>query len=597
MRIASVFMIALLSCALNADGQDRRAEPRRLWSLQNDDQVYDVSPDGRLAGYIDWSTGELWVRDLETGKSRNLTNKGSYQQSGDEAGSALFSPDGGQIAYEYWDDKTRQEEVRVISVDGTGVRTLFRFPDGSVTPAQWTPDGKHILTLAVTGRSGRREMMLVSTTGGPHRTVQSNLNRTAGDHRIAPDGRFVAYAAAQDSDAVRSIHIVNLQNRHASVLLRNQSSNTPIGWTRDGRLVFLSERGATRSVWAIRVVDGRAQGEPQLIRDRLGNITGTRIGSDGRLFYVVPSGDLDLFTDAFDAATGRLQSQPVSVTRHPGAEYRFPVWSPDGRYVAYLEHDPKVRFRTITVRSIEGDEIRELQPRVHFGYFMWLPNGQSMMLYGADDTGRRMIHWFDLETGITKSEVVTEPIFPAFSRDSRFMFYARPASSADRTMPARLVERDLGNGREREVYVATRGDRIDHVFALVDGGRALVTAAPASHPQLARLWLISIETGASRMIGAGLPADSLTGWRPIGLTPDRSGVLVAVHNSRTSVWGELWMVPLDDGPAQRLASLPGLITKGQQSLFSWLSPDGRRILYRAGRLSWDLWVLDDSRLR
>ena len=39
--------------------------PQRLWSLSSHYQLYDISPDGKLAVYIDWSTdGNLVVRDL-----------------------------------------------------------------------------------------------------------------------------------------------------------------------------------------------------------------------------------------------------------------------------------------------------------------------------------------------------------------------------------------------------------------------------------------------------------------------------------------------------------------------------------------------------
>jgi hypothetical protein len=109
--------------------------------------------------------------------------------------------------------------------------------------------------------------------------------------------------------------------------------------------------------------------------------------------------------------------------------------------------------------------------------------------------------------------------------------------------------------------------------------------------------VVSIETGAMRTIGDGLPADSVTGWKPIGLTADRSAVLVLINNVRQSVWGGLWKVPLGEGPAVQLTSLPSMIRKIGQPMGSWLSPDARRILYRSGELSWGLWVLSDPRLR
>src|SRR5688500_17679973 len=66
LRLAS----AVPSVRAATDAQQRTQ--RRIWVLGEMDDVYDVSPDGRLAGYIDWRTGDLCIRDLANGTSRNL---------------------------------------------------------------------------------------------------------------------------------------------------------------------------------------------------------------------------------------------------------------------------------------------------------------------------------------------------------------------------------------------------------------------------------------------------------------------------------------------------------------------------------------------
>lgn len=55
-----------------------------------------VSPDGRLLAYTNWDTGDLAVRDLRSGQSRMVTNKGGKWTNDDHAFKARWSPHGKQ---------------------------------------------------------------------------------------------------------------------------------------------------------------------------------------------------------------------------------------------------------------------------------------------------------------------------------------------------------------------------------------------------------------------------------------------------------------------------------------------------------------------
>ena len=190
---ASVAACALIVAAPTAFRASSPA-PERLWSPTGSQEVYGLSPDGKLVGYINWDTGNLMIHDLATGTDRDLTKKGSYKDSGDEANSALFSPDGRTVAYEWWDGKARVDEVRVVGVDGTGIKTLYRGAPGvSLWPSSWTPDGKSILTLVET--SAHRDITVIPATGGEPKVVKSfgpnNRNMATA---ISPDGKYVAVA-------------------------------------------------------------------------------------------------------------------------------------------------------------------------------------------------------------------------------------------------------------------------------------------------------------------------------------------------------------------------------------------------------------------
>ncbi len=78
-----------------------------LWAdARGVDARGDVSPDGSLVTYTDWSDlGNLTIRNLATGESRRLTrtadNGSGGANGGNYAGSSRISPDGEQVLYDW----------------------------------------------------------------------------------------------------------------------------------------------------------------------------------------------------------------------------------------------------------------------------------------------------------------------------------------------------------------------------------------------------------------------------------------------------------------------------------------------------------------
>jgi Tol biopolymer transport system component len=83
------------------------------------------SPDGRHLSFVDWSTGDLAVRDLTTGESRHVTNKGSWSESSEQAGYSVFSADGKQLAYSWFNEEKKIFELRSIDLNGTQPHVLL----------------------------------------------------------------------------------------------------------------------------------------------------------------------------------------------------------------------------------------------------------------------------------------------------------------------------------------------------------------------------------------------------------------------------------------------------------------------------------------
>jgi hypothetical protein len=146
---------------------------RRIWSDPTTDTSGEISPDGRYLSFVDWETGDLAVRDQATGKSRRLTDEGSLQDPSRFALYSRWSPDGRQIAYDWYSPSGpfSSNEVRVLALKGGRPRVLYKGEEKtSVLTADWSPDGREILVIIhSTGPSGssRTPISAIRRTGLP----------------------------------------------------------------------------------------------------------------------------------------------------------------------------------------------------------------------------------------------------------------------------------------------------------------------------------------------------------------------------------------------------------------------------------------------
>jgi Tol biopolymer transport system component len=591
----------------------------RVWIPRQYDEVYDVSPDGRYLALIDWSTGNLVLQDLDSDARHDLTKKGSYTDTDDEAENAAYSTDGRRIAYEWWDSKGKNDELRVMNSDGSGIRTVYRSPGVTLWPTDWTPDDKHILAILGTARcnplpcviDSTRRLALVPSDSGEPRILKTFYERNT-HALVSPDGRYVVYTSGERKDDMRrDIRLIPLDGTRESVVVQHSADDYPVGWSADGsRLIIASDRGGSPGLWSIRIANARVVGTPQLVRGDLWRMRPIGLDREGKLYYHVTSGDRDVYVAPIDAETGRLQSPPVSLTRNPGEAYSMPVWSPDGKHIAYFVREASgVRHVFVEIRSVGGDEVRRFLPRVFSpASITWIPGSQALAVVGNDRNDRNskpLLARLDLQTGQTEILLAGAYALPAFSRDGKTMYYAPRPNFTDSS--SRLLARDLATGRERLIYTHKGGGRINANSVSPDG-RWVILVWNAMRGRETGSWAhgnfaVSTTTGEVRNLGATIPFDSArTSQRQGGFTPDGKSAILFVRRTDSTEIFSFWKVPLDGSPAVRLKSAPDEMRvaggrTGPALGGAWFSPDGRRITFVHGTQRTEIWQLDEPSLR
>ena len=579
-------------------------QPQRVWALSPMYQMTDVSPDGKLAVYVDWTTdGNLMVRDLATGATRDLTKKTLKKDEAEPA--AQFSPDSKRIYYDWTNSTDNTDQIRMVGIDGSDMKTLYRaqMPGTGLWPAMWTADGASILMwisrFDSTHKKKSSGSALLPAAGGTPRPIPGGGSADA----ISLDGRFFAGTVrGNDHDIV----ITSATDGKEVSRVTNPSNVRAIRFTADG-FVFTSERGGSPGLWKQTLSSGRPQGDAHLVRGDLWRLhagdPGIWFDAVGRLYYEVNAGDRDVYLVNFDPETGRTRSQPLPLSKAPGEDYFGPQFSPDGKYVAMTKreqgHDGPPK---IVIRSLMGDEVREFPiagtNRQAYGV-LWIPGSQALAVSVFDSTFHSHVVRLDLASGEKRVLASNGPSSIAFSPDGRTLYYA--PSGVGNTVAGQIMARDLASGGEHPAYSAPRGE-VAHASAVSRDGKIMIVALARSlHEHPYRILAVTIATGAVHNLSAAVPAaDSGNGGqRALGFTADQSAeLLLAPKLGDAAHTLTLWRVPLNGGTAAELGPAPkALEFNERQPSGPWLSPDATRLVYVGGDLKTELWKIDDPAIR
>ncbi len=330
--------------------------------------------------------GDLWTASVNGGTAVRLTAHSGVETY------AKFSPDGRWIAFtgQYDGD----EQVYVIPSGGGEPKQLTFYPSrGPLAPrwgydnqvGGWTKDGR------IYFRSQRDSWTLpiarlytVSPSGGPAEPLPMP---EAGSGAFSPDGTKMAYSPRfrdfrpekrYSGGQANKLYIYDLRTNDAQPISDSPYANRDAIWIgntvyynsdRDGKFnLYAFDTGSRRTTqvtrnrdWDIRWPSSDDQN--RIIYEREGDLEIMDVGSkkttrlainvpdDGinkrkrqisvanrvSWFNLSPKGERAVFSARGDIFTAPIEKGGSrNLTRTPGAHDRFPVWSPDGRWIAYI---------------------------------------------------------------------------------------------------------------------------------------------------------------------------------------------------------------------------------------------------------------------
>ncbi|MEE8325432.1 MAG: tetratricopeptide repeat protein [candidate division NC10 bacterium] len=571
---------ARLSNLSSADDKAASAmSTRQVWTPTLD--AYAPSPDGRYISCINWTKGNLAVHDLKTGENRDLTDEGTWGKQSQYSGVSIWSPDSRQVAYSWF--KGADNELRIVDLDGSKPRVLC----GSVPkrghaplPRGWSRDGKYILALLgkkdeSLERGHEDHIVLVSVADGSLRVLKSLGERRTQYMSLSPDGRYVVFEITTEDSEKRDIYLLATDGSGEAPLVEHPADDWAPFWAPDGkRIVFVSDRMGSAGLWLLDVDDGKPKGAPTLVKEMGSNSWPKGFTPDGSFYYDVSKPAFDIYVATLDFEAGKILAPPTKISlRFEGSNYA-PVWSPDGKYLAYASQ--RSSGKVLVIQSVESGQERDLSPktvrvlqRKGEATPRWSPDGGSILVTAFDRKNSRGLYLVDAETGnlttIVQDESKKEggkygsPVWPVFSNDGKQIYYMRAGS---------IVALSLETRRERELYrpntyilrlaLSPDGRRLAFLEAAQALRPTVVKTMPASGGQASELY--TLKKGKRFSWGVGLS------W-----TPDGAHVVVGAPDAPDQP-DELLIIPAEGGEPRKLEL-------GFKVSHLSLHPDGRRIAF------------------
>ncbi|MBN2893527.1 MAG: PD40 domain-containing protein [Bacteroidales bacterium] len=350
--------------------------------------------------------GDLYIVDINGGVARRLTSHPGYEMF------AKFSPDGKYIAFTgQYDGNT---EVYVIPATGgvpkrvTYTATLDRDDVGDrMGPNNivmtWTPDSKNIIfrSRCKSYNSFRGQLYSVPLEGGMPTEVPIE---DGGFCSYSPDGKYLAFNKIfrefrtwkyYEGGMADDVWIYDFASKKAIKLFENPAQDIFPMWN-ESKIFFASDRDRTMNIFSFDLetdnitkvtnfkdydVKFPSIGGDNIVFENAGYIYNYNI-KDGSLnkisifinndfastrnkmvdasknigsIDVSPKGDYILLAGRGDVfIVPAIEGVTKNITRTPGVHERNAVWSPDGKYIAYLS-DKTGEFE-VFIQKADGSE-------------------------------------------------------------------------------------------------------------------------------------------------------------------------------------------------------------------------------------------------
>ncbi len=550
------------------------AELRRLTDFVGMEEFPALSPDGKWVAFTADVSGrrQIWVRLLAGGTPLQVTQDDADHQyprwSPDSSSLIYFSPSqepdgegkiwqisalggtarplvsslsGGDLSHDgkhiaYFHSNQGDIELAVADPDGSNSRKLIVLPNEyNYSDVRWSPDDRQLGFQR--GRTFDYDVFYVPAEGGSLHAITQDGNPLEGFAWL-PDGSGVVYSSSR-GDTVLYLRTMNLWSvksggKNLRQLTFGETSYISPDLDRHGNIVA-TRRQIQFNIWRY-PVDGSPEENVRRgvqITHQTGTVQTPSAGpGDRELVYLSDSGGHgNLWILNLETA----QNRQVTFEHDPQLAIGVPVWSPDGKHIAYVK-------RGLTAWNVD----------------LWLMNPDGSDAHKVSDGGG----------------------WACWSRDSQWLYFSPPSQNG-----FRIDKASPGGGGNLLVRAEGQKPAADS-----RGKLFFVQSLPALNGLSdMEILLADPENGPARRL-ARISGSRLSSWllmQPV-LSPDGKWLAVLLTDGPTT---DIWAQPAAGGSMRRITDF------GRQATFitrrvSW-SSDGHSIYAALGKGEADIVLLSN----
>ncbi len=518
----------------------------------------DVSRDQIVFRYA----GDLWLVDKQGGTARSLSSPAGNESF------ARFSPDGRSIAFVAgYDGGT---DVYVLSIDGGIPERVTHHPAEEIF-CDWDPSGKELIFFSnqISGQARAPRLFRVSAGGGQPAPLPVPYGTFGA---IDETGSWLAYTPLSQSEfrtwkryqggMAQDIWIFNLKT-HASQRVTDFPGTDCLPMWHGRELYFLSDRGRNGrlNLW---VFDASSRKTSQVTDFAGFDVRFPSIGPEdivfeygGKLYrfelssrksvpveIVIPTDRPYLRERPIDAtalvadvmpgptgkravleARGEIFSLPAkegvvqNLTRTSGVAERFPSFSPDGKWIAYMsdrsgEYELWLRAADGRPFTFTGEDaqitekqITRLGPGFKFEP-QWSPDSRHIV-FSTNDGALHRIVLEVLEHEVLDTDPDGQPMAVDWSADSRWLVFAHRGAQ---TRQSAIHLYDL---QEKKLHQVTSGMFSDSDPAFDRNGEWLYFASDRNfQPLYSSFDGTWVYANSGNLVAVPLRADVKNPWSP-----------------------------------------------------------------------------------
>jgi Tol biopolymer transport system component len=336
------------------------------------------------------------------------------------------------------------------------------------------------------------------------------------------------------------------------------------------------------------------QGSPRAVTRDVGQITPQGFTEDGSFYFNRSSRRFTTQTAQFDSETGKLQNESFKPLL---GSYYNPEWSPDGKYLAYVEEQiapagPGWYRRPLHVLNVRTREDRILASDLAVRIIRWSPDGRSVLVTGQEykrrpeENNNGGLYKIDIQKDWV-TELVKFPPVEDWSKDlwsSSACEWSLDGTMIFYTISGRIKKRELQSGEETLLYDA--GDlRLARALDLSPDGGELAFSTALRDGGQARIMSIPVTGGEpKKLCGFEETTRGTNVHRSVTWTPDGDWVLFTKSEEKGST---VWRVNIDSGDRQLIWDSRDRVTS------LGIHPDGDKIAVSTYAREHSVWVMEN----